>query len=37
MRNPPIKKNESVAAGAFALLAGVVLLLGTATTAAAQD
>ncbi len=37
MRNAPVSKSKSVTAEALALLAGVVLFLGTATTAAAQE
>ena len=37
MRNAPVSKSKSVTAEALALLAGGVLLLGTATTAAAQE
>jgi hypothetical protein len=37
MRNPTIKRNKPVAAGLLALLAAIVLLLGTATAATAQE
>ncbi len=37
MRNDPVGKGKSVTVYGLALLAGFVLFLGTATTAAAQQ